>query len=108
MADTITVWVMPHDDPDVEWVINSRSDMKGSFDSLLDESDKFGLVPIRIPWRDEPFYVSLSTVLEKVDPVTYEMEFSAYCDGWTELEMPLDIFFSDDESVEKEWVRANV
>lgn len=29
--DTITVWVMPHDDPEVVWVVNERDDMWGNY-----------------------------------------------------------------------------
>lgn len=104
--DTVTVWVMEHDDPETEFVINSRSDMKGNFDDLLDESPN-GLIEIRLPWRDDSFSVSLSTILEKVDPVTYEIEFGNYCQGWTEMEMPLDIFLSADDA-DREWVRRNL
>lgn len=36
-GDTITVWVMPHDDPEVGWVVNDRADMVGNWDDLVDQ-----------------------------------------------------------------------
>lgn len=32
MTNTITVWVMEHDDPDVEFVINDEDDMRGNWE----------------------------------------------------------------------------
>jgi hypothetical protein len=36
-GDTVTVWVMPHDDPEVVWIVNDERDMEGNWTDLHTE-----------------------------------------------------------------------
>jgi len=48
-------------------------------------------------------------VLEEMDPIAYRVGFSDYTDGnFTEVEMPFDIYNSDDSDVRSEWISDNV
>jgi hypothetical protein len=111
MSDlTVTVWVMPHDDSDVEWVVNTLSDMEENFSDFLAacQDSETGAIAIRLPDADrtEVFYEP-AELLKNADPVTYRSYFSNYCDGWTEMEMPWDVYFSEDDNAQREWLRTH-
>lgn len=107
MPDTITLWIMPHDDPDVRFVVNARDDMETNFADLIDEVNP-DTIEIVWPGDDVPIHYDASTVLRRTDPVTWEIRFGYYCDTWTEVDMPLDIYLGDDEDARLAWLDANV
>lgn len=105
--DTITVWVMEHDDADVKYVVNARADMESNFDNLLNEVNR--IVSIRtMPGTGGWYDYDASTVLKRTDPVVWDTEFMRYCQTWTEIEMPLDVYLSDDENARIDWLTARV
>lgn len=108
---TVTVWVTEHDDPDVEYVVNTRSDMEENFSDLLAQvqGTETGAITIQLPGEpDTPVFYDVSELLKAADPTTYDIEFRRYCEGWTRMEMPFDVYFSDDENAPRDWVRENL
>jgi hypothetical protein len=103
---TITVWVTEHDDPSVVYVVNTREDMEGNFGDFLNEQN--GEVTIRTVDTWEALTFDAADVLRNVDPIAYDEEFRRYAQGWTQLEMPLDLYLGDDENARIEWITANV
>lgn len=100
----VTVWVMPHDDPEVEFVVNTRSELAENFaDEIDQENDVVAIDVVGEERRYDP-----STVFRAVDPATWEVEFGLYCDSWTELDMPLDVFFTDDDDSRRAWIRSRM
>lgn len=106
MPDTITLWIMEHDDPAVTFVINTREDMETNFADLIDEVNE--TVAMTWPGDDVPVSYDASRVLRMADPVTWELRFGYYCDTWTEIEMPLDLYLSDDEAAQIAYVASVV
>lgn len=102
MSSTITVYVMPHDDEDVRWIINTEHDMEENYDEMLD--DVYG--PVSIAGCD----YDTSRVLKEVDPIAYRVGFSDYTgsDDWRELEMPVDLWLSDDDEARWAWIESKV
>jgi hypothetical protein len=97
-TDTVTVWVMPHDDE--EWVINDEQDMQQNFDDFVNETeDEISILGLQF----EP-----ARVLREADPVAYRENFLAYCQGWEEMEMPWDLWYHGTKDVQNEWVSARV
>lgn len=106
--DTIRVWVTEHDDPEVVFVVNTIAEMRENFDDLIDEANADQWVSLRWPGRDERTHYDASDLLKAVDPVTYEIEFGYYCDTWTELEMPMDVYLDGTHSDQISWIATHV
>lgn len=101
--DTITVWVMPHDDAKVKYVVNARSDQESVFEDFIDQTNG----AFRLKMVDGEFVeYEASTILKRADPVAYEQEFARFCQSWAEMEMPLDIFLLGDENEQNAWIEA--
>lgn len=92
---TVDVWVTKTGQD--SFVINARSDMESSYDDLLDESHP----PVKIAGST----YSPSRIVRLADPLNYERQVNDYAgnEDWTELEMPLDVFLSDD-GAKQAWV----
>jgi hypothetical protein len=109
MTDTITLWVQEHDDPAVTFVINSRNEMEQNFADLIDEANSDEeTVKVYWPGDTEPTHYDPSRVLRMTDPVTWEIRFGYYCDTWTVIEMPLDLYLSDDDEAKVRFVAQAV
>lgn len=102
----VTVWVMPHDDDDVRWVINTRDDMEGNFADLLEEAT--GSVAIHVPGACDSVTYHPADVFAAVDPDAYKIELARYCEGWTRMEIPFEVYFAADDNAARDWVTAHI
>lgn len=78
MEKMVTVWITEHDDEEIGYVVNERSDMQENFEDLLEDSLDGGL------------------------------SFEEYLGTWVELEMPESILHSDDYAVRSEWIESEL
>lgn len=64
----------------------------GSPETVLVDIDEVGVIFLHVD------------NLEECDPIAWRVAFNNYCDGWEELEIPSDLFFSGELDEVNHWV----
>ena len=107
--NSVRIWVQPHDDPAVRFVVNTLNEMEENFGDLIDEANSDSeTIKVYWPGDSEPTHYDASRVLRLADPNTWRIRLGWYLDTWTEMEMPTELFLSDDEEGKLAFIEAHI
>lgn len=97
MASTVTIYV--HNE-DHETIVNDY-ELESAYDEML--NDVYGVVNVA------GYEYEAARVLKEIDPTAYRCGFIDWSDSeYVELEMPIELYYSDDDDAKYEWVNENV
>lgn len=101
----INLWVMPHDDADVQFIVNTREEMVNNFDDLIDDRNE--TVTITMPDGTAHTF-DASEVIKSVAPIMYMEDGERYAETWTHVQMPVDLYLNGTDEQRNAFIKEKL